>query len=139
MVFSDLSTLNAVLIVKTDDATITIDNYDPDSDIFGLNDRETADGEVTPDGYFNGWCKRTPIETNFTCTGASKGGKQLQGLLNAQASGKLLNVTIVVQNLDETTTYGPGVLLSAKPAAHLGNQKVQPVTFHFKFGDLTSA
>lgn len=36
MVFSDLSTLNAVLIVKTDDATITIDNYDPDSDIFGL-------------------------------------------------------------------------------------------------------
>ena len=60
-------------------------------------------------------------------------------LLNAQASGKLLNVTIVVQNLDETTTYGPGVLLSAKPAAHLGNQKVQPVTFNFKFGDLTSA
>lgn len=136
MQFSDISTLNASLIVKIGDVPIIVDNYDPDSDIFTVNDRQTADGEVTPDGYFNGWAMRTPIETSFNVTGASVAGKVIRGLLNAQANGTLQEATIVVKNGDEITTYGPGVLTSAKPAPHLGNQKVQPTTFNFKFGNL---
>ena len=136
MQFSDLSTLNASIIVKMGDIPVIIDNYDPDSDIFTINDRQTADGEVTPDGFFNAWAMRTPIETSFNVTGASVGGKVLQGLLNAQANGALKNVYIVVKNGDNVTTYGPGVMTSAKPSQHLGNQKVLPTTFNFKFGNL---
>ena len=136
MQFSDLSTLNASIIVKMGEVPVLVDNFDPDSDIFMVNDRQTADGEVTPDGFFNGWAMRTVIETSFNVTGASVGGKVLQGLLNAQANGALKNVYIVVKNGDSITTYGPGVMTSAKPSPHLGNQKVLPTTFNFKFGNL---
>lgn len=136
MQFSNLSTLNASIIVKIGDIPIPVDNFDPDSDIFTINDRQTADGEVTPDGYFNGWAMRTPIETSFTVSGASLAGKTIQGLLNAQANGVLNSATVVVSNEGVITTYGPGVLTSAKPSPHLGNQKVQPITFNFKFGNL---
>ena len=136
MQFSNLSTLNASIIVKIGDIPIPVDNFDPDSDIFTINDRQTADGEVTPDGYFNGWAMRTPIETSFNVSGASLAGNTIQGLLNAQANGVLNSATVVVANEGVITTYGPGVLTSAKPSPHLGNQKVQPITFNFKFGNL---
>lgn len=136
MNFNDLSTLNAVLIVKIGSIVIPVDNYDPDSDIFNVNDRETGDGEVTPDGYFNAWAIRSAIETSFNVTGASNAGKVIQGLLNAQAKGSLQNATIVVKNGDNVNTYGPGVLRSSKPAQHLGNKKVMPITFNFKFGEV---
>lgn len=136
MVFTDISTIAARVFVKVGGREIELENLDPDSDIVGLNDRQTGDGEVTPDGYFNAWSMRTPIEVNITCTGASKGGRKLQGVLNAQATGRLENVSLTVTNQERSTTYGPGVLLSAKPAPHLGNQKIQPVTFNFKFGNL---
>ena len=136
MEFSNLSTLNASIIVKIGAIVLPIDNFDPDSDIFTINDRQVGDGEVTPDGYFNAWAMRQVIETSFTVTGASIAGKTLQGLLNAQANGVLNSATIVVKNENTITTYGPGVLTSAKPAPHLGNQKVQPITFNFKFGNL---
>lgn len=137
MNYADISTLNASLIVKIGAVVIPVDNYDPESDIFSLNDRQTADGELTPDGYFNGWAMRTPIETSFTVTGASIAGKAIRGLLNSQANkGVAHETSLVVKNGDTITTYGPGVLTSAKPAPHLGNQKVQPTTFNFKFGNL---
>lgn len=136
MEFSNLSTLNASIVVKIGSIVVPIDNFDPDSDIFTVNDRQTADGEVTPDGYFNAWAMRTPIETSFNVTGASRGGKVLQGLLNAQANGVLNSASIVVKNNDFVATYGPGVLTSAKPSQHLGNQKVLPTTFNFKFGNI---
>ena len=113
-----------------------VDNFDPDSDIFSVNDRQTADGEVTPDGHFNSWAIRSVIETSFTVSGASIAGKTLQGLLNAQANGVLNSATIVVKNENNISTYGPGVLTSAKPSQHLGNQKIQPITFNFKFGNI---
>ena len=131
MDFNNLSTLNASIIVKIGAIVLPVDNFDPDSDIFSVNDRQTADGEVTPDGHFNSWAIRSVIETSFTVS-----GKTLQGLLNAQANGVLNSATIVVKNENNISTYGPGVLTSAKPAAHLGNQKVQPITFNFKFGNI---
>ena len=136
MDFNNLSTLNASIIVKIGAIVLPVDNFDPDSDIFSVNDRQTADGEVTPDGHFNSWALRSVIETSFTVSGASIAGKTLQGLLNAQANGVINSATIVVKNENNISTYGPGVLTSAKPSQHLGNQKVQPITFNFKFGNI---
>ena len=61
MDFNNLSTLNASIIVKIGAIVLPIDNFDPDSDIFSVNDRQTADGEVTPDGHFNSWAIRSVI------------------------------------------------------------------------------
>ena len=132
----DISTLNASIIVKIGAIVLPVDNFDPDSDIFEVNDRQTAEGELTPDGHFNMWAVRSPIETSFTTTGASRAGKVLQGLLNAQAKGMLYNAIVVVKNQNSITTYGPGILTTAKPAPSLSNVKVKSVTFNFKFGDI---
>lgn len=132
----DISTLNASIIVKIGAIVLPVDNFDPDSDIFEVNDRQTAEGELTPDGHFNMWAVRSPIETSFTTSGASRAGKVLQGLLNAQAKGMLYNAIVVVKNQNSITTYGPGILKMAKPAPSLSNVKVKSVTFNFKFGDV---
>ena len=132
----DISTLNASIIVKIGAIVLPVDNFDPDSDIFEVNDRQTAEGELTPDGHFNMWAVRSPIETSFTTTGASKAAKVLQGLLNAQANGMLHNAIVVVKNQNSITTYGPGVLTSAKPAPALASQKLKSITFNFKFGNV---
>lgn len=136
MNFTDISTAKAIVIVKIGSLTFTLDNLDPDSDIVGLNDRQTGDGEVTPDGYFNAWGMRAPIEMSVNVTGASVAGRALQDRLNAQAEGEALKCSVVVQLGARVSTYGPGVLVSAKPAPHLGNQKIQPITFNFKFGNV---
>ena len=132
----DISTLNASIIVKIGAIVLPIDNFDPDSDIFEVNDRQTAEGELTPDGHFNMWAVRSPIETSFTTTGASKAAKVLQGLLNTQANGVLHNAIIVVKNQNSISTFGPGVLTSAKPAPALASQKLKSITFNFKFGNV---
>lgn len=131
----DISTLNASIIVKIGAIVLPVDNFDPDSDIFDVNDRQTAEGELTPDGHFIMWAVRSPIETSFTTTGASRAGKVLQGLLNAQAHGKLYNAIVVVKNQNIITTYGPGILRMAKPAPALA-KKLKSITFNFKFGNL---
>ncbi|WP_291952721.1 hypothetical protein [Campylobacter sp.] len=136
MNFNDISTLNASIVVAIGALPIKVDNFDPESDIFNVNDRQTADAELTPDGYVNGFCMRSIIETSFTLSGASKAAEILQGILNSQANGALNEATIIVTNNGKISTYGPGVLTSAKPAMHLGNQKVQPITFNFKFGNV---
>ena len=40
MDFNNLSTLNASIIVKIGAIVLPIDNFDPDSDIFSVNDRQ---------------------------------------------------------------------------------------------------
>lgn len=136
MRLDNLSTLNATIVVKIGALVIPIDSFDPNSDILAVNDRQTADGEITPDGIMTSWAMRSVIETSFTVTGSSVAGQLLQSALNNQARGNLEQVTITVINNGKTNIYGPGVLTSAKPSMHLGNQKVQPITFNFKFGDI---
>lgn len=132
----NLSTVAASIVVKIGSLVVPVDGFDPNSDILTLNDRQTADGEVTPDGIMTNWAMRSVIETSFTVIGSSIAGQVLQSALNAQARGILEDVTITVVNNGKTNIYTNGVLTSAKPGFHLGAQKVQPVTFNFKFGDI---
>ena len=132
----DLSVLDTTIIVVANGIPIILDNFDPNSDILTPTARTTGGGEVSPDGYFNTWMLRAPIETTITVTGASVGGKTLQALSNAQARGRRLEVSVIITSKGETTTLSPGVLISATPIRHLGSQKENPIVFTFMFGDV---
>lgn len=137
MTFKDISTIRASIVVNIGGEVIPIDNFDPDSDIFTVNDRQTADGEKTIDGYFNYWAVNSVIEASFNVSGGSEAGKTLRGILNAQVNGQVSSATVVVTNGDVVNTYGPGILTTGKPGPHLGNQKLQPITFNFKFANVS--
>ncbi|WP_299546053.1 hypothetical protein [uncultured Helicobacter sp.] len=136
MELHDLSVLDTSVIVVANGLPIVMDNFDPNSDILNPSARTTGGGEVSPDGHMNTWMLRTPIEATLTVTGASIGGKTLQGLSNAQARGRKLEVSVIVTKGGVTTTLSPGALLSATPVPHLGSQKENPIVFTFMFGDV---
>lgn len=136
MEIRDLSVLDTSVIVVANGTPIIIDGFDPNSDILTPNARQTGEGEVTPDGIMTSWALRTPIEATLTTIGNSIGGKTLQAFSNAQARGKKLEVSVIVTNNGVTQTLSPGVLVSATPIKHLGNQKENPIVFTFKFGDV---
>ncbi|HDZ5042720.1 TPA: hypothetical protein RTG66_001557 [Campylobacter jejuni] len=136
MRMDNLSTTGASIVVKIGSLVVSVDGFDPNSDILSVNDRQTADGEVTPDGIMTGWAMRSVIETSFTVIGSSIAGQILQSALNNQARGSFDEVTITVINNGNTNIYTNGILTTAKPSMHLGNQKMQPITFNFKFGDI---
>lgn len=132
----DLSVLDTSVIVVANGIPINMDNFDPNSDIINPGARTTGGGEISPDGHFNFWMLRGPIELTLTTTGASVGGKTLRSFSNAQARGKKLEVSVIITKAGVTTTLSPGVLTSATPLPHLGNQKENPIIFTFMFGDV---
>jgi hypothetical protein len=137
---ANISTNNARLTVKFENyGAIVIDNFDPDSDIWAPSDRQTADGEVTPDGAFNYWAINAPIEATLTVSGASTAARRLRTISDAHTrrgdtQSVVEKATVIIELNGETTTYYDGVMTSTKAGAHLGNQKLQSQTFNFKFG-----
>lgn len=138
----NLSTNNSRITVKFEGlSAIVIDNFDPDSDIWSVNDRQTADAEITPDGIVNGWSINALIECTLTVSGASEAGRQLRAVADAQmrrgnTNSDLKKVSVIVEVGGETTTYSEGYLTSGKAGQHLGNQKLQNQPFNFKFGSI---
>lgn len=137
-----LSTNNSRITVKFEGlSAIVIDNFDPDSDIWTVNDRQTADAEITPDGIVNGWAINALTECTLTVSGASNAGKQLRAVADAQirrgtTESTLRSVTVIVEVGGTTTTYSQGFMTSGKAGQHLGNQKIQNQPFNFKFGSV---
>lgn len=137
-----LSTNNSRITVKFEGlSAIIIDNFDPDSDIWTVNDRQTADAEITPDGQVNGWAINALTECTLTVSGASNAGKQLRAVADAQirrgtTESTLRSVTVIVEVGGITTTYSQGFMTSGKAGQHLGNQKIQNQPFNFKFGSV---
>ena len=139
---ANISTNNAKLTVKFENyGAIEIDNFDPDSDIWTPSDRQTADGEITPDGQFNFWAMNTLIEAVLTLSGASTASTRLRAISDAhtrrgETKSVVEKVTVVVEVGDTTTTYYDGIMTSSKAGGHLGNQKLQNQTFNFKFAGI---
>lgn len=137
-----LSTNNSRITVKFNGlGAIVIDNYDPDSDMWTVNDRQTSEVEVTPDGIVNGWSINALAECTLTVTGASVAGKQLRAIADAQmrrgnTDSDLREVTVIVEVAGERTVYSKGFMTSGKAGQHLGNQKLQNQPFNFKFGSV---
>jgi hypothetical protein len=123
---------------------IVVENFDPESDMLKFEDTQTADAEKTPDGKVNVWS----INALITCTLNLSGGawestaKRLSLLLNNQQRfGSVLsfvpNVTMIVDYGNGTIkTFPNGVMTSGSPAASLGNQKMTPTAWQFKFGEV---
>ena len=139
---ANLSTNNGKITVKFDGLNaIVVDNFDPDSDMWTVNDRQTADAEITPDGIVNGWSINALAECTLTLSGGSEAGKQLRAIADAQmrrgdTQADLKKVSVVIELGDKTTTYSEGYMTSAKSGDHLGNQKLQNQPFNFKFGSV---
>ena len=137
-----LSTNNGRITVKFDGlGAIQIDNFDPESDMWTVNDRQTADAEITPDGIVNVWAINALTECTLTVTGASVAGKQLRAIADAQmrrgtTESDLRKVTVIVEVGGTRTVYSEGIMTSGKSGQHLGNQKIQNQPFNFKFGSV---
>ena len=137
-----LSTNNGRITVKFDGlGAIEIDNFDPESDMWTVNDRQTADAEITPDGIVNYWAINALIECTLTLSGASRAATQLRSIADAQmrrgtTDSDLKKVSVVVEVGGKRTVYSEGVMTSGKAGDHLGNQKLQNQPFNFKFGDV---
>ena len=137
-----LSTNNGRITVKFDGlGAIEIDNFDPESDMWTVNDRQTADAEITPDGIVNYWAINALTECTLTLSGASKAATQLRAIADAQmrrgtTDSDLRKVTVIVEVGRTRTVYSEGVMTSGKSGQHLGNQKLQNQPFNFKFGDI---
>lgn len=137
-----LSTNNGRITVKFDGlGAIEIDNFDPESDMWTVNDRQTADAEITPDGIVNMWSINALTECTLTVTGASVAGKQLRAIADSQmrrgtTDADLRKVTVIVEVGGTRTVYSEGIMTSGKSGQHLGNQKLQNQPFNFKFGSV---
>lgn len=135
----DLSTNNSRITVKFEDYNaIVIDNFDPSSDMWTPADRQTADGEMTPDGSFNYWAINSLIETTLTVSGASEAGRRLRAIADANirqgdALSFVSGVTVVVETPYDIEVYYDGIMTGSKAGRHFGNQKIQPQVFKFKF------
>lgn len=133
---------NITLISPSFPGAVKIENYDPDSDMLAFDDLQSADAELTPDGILNVWSLNQPI----TCTLNLSGGawescaKVLANVINNQKRiGESLsivkNITMVINyGNGETRTLPNGVMTTGKPAPSLGNQKIAPSAWQFKFG-----
>lgn len=134
-----LSTNNASLtILAANVLPIEVENFDPNSDMWSVDDLQTADGEVTPDGQFNHWSINNGIVCTLNLSGGSTTAKKLQTILNnQQRSGQALSyvpeVTVIVNLNDEIETYMGGVLRKGKPGRSLGSQKLNVTTWEFFF------
>ncbi len=139
---ANLSTNNARLTVKFDGLNaIVVENFDPDSDIWTVTEVQTADGEKTPDGFFNYWGMNAVIEGTLTVSGGSDTASKLRAVLLAQmrngnVNSDLKSVSVIVENGDTTTTYSQGIMTTGKGGPHLGAQKLQNQPFNFKFGSV---
>lgn len=131
-----LSVLDVSIVVVANGVPIVMDNFDPNSDILSAENRVTGGAEVSPDGHFNSWERREPIQCTLNVTAASVGGKTLQAFANAQGRGKHLDVSVIITNGGVTTTLSPGALTGATPIRALGNEKQNPLSFNFVFGDV---
>lgn len=139
---ANLSTNNSRITVKFEGLNaIVIDNFDPDSDMWTPADRQTADGELTPDGVFNSWGINAVIEATLTVSGGSDAARQLRAVSDAHTrrgdTQSVVNgVQVIIENNGDTETYTDGIMTSSKAGNHLGNQKLQNQTFNFKFGGI---
>ena len=131
-----LSVLDTSVVVVANGVPIVMDNFDPNSDILSAENRVTGGAEVSPDGHFNIWERREPIQCTLNVTAASVGGKTLQAFANAQGRGKHLEVSVIITNGGVTTTLSPGALTGATPISALGSEKQNPLSFNFVFGDV---
>lgn len=136
---ANLSTNNASLTILVENiAPIAVENFDPNSDMWSVDDIETAGGEVTPDGQFNHWGINNPITATLNLSGASSTAEKLEWIINnQQRTGQSLsyvpNVSVVV-NLDgKLETYEGGILTKGKPGRSLGYPKINPSSWTFMF------
>lgn len=120
---------------------LLLQNLSADSDVWVVNDIETAGAQTTPDGASVFWSQNARIEATLNLSGASKEAKTLSNLLQSQQKyggipPVLSNVTVVVYNeiTEETETYIDGVMTSGSVGTSYGNQKKNDKVFNFSFG-----
>lgn len=134
-----LSTNNATLTILVANALpIKVENFDPNSDMWSVDDLQTADGEVTPDGQFNHWAINGAIQCTLNLSGGSKTSKKLEFLLNnqqrvGQSLSYIPEVSVVVTLNGETETYVGGILKQGKAGRSLGYPKINPTAWVFLF------
>lgn len=134
-----LSTNNAsITILVQNFLPIVVENFDPNSDMWAVDDIQTADGEVTPDGQFNIWSINAPITATLNLSGGSETAKKLEAIINnQQRSGSVLsfvpNVSVIINLGDRIETYINGVLTTGKAGRSLGTPKINPSSWVFKF------
>ena len=139
---ANLSTNNGSITIKFEGlGAIVVDNFDPDSDMWTVNDRQTADAEITPDGIVNGWSINALTECTLTLSGGSDSARRLRAIADSQMRrgntfADLKKVAVTVELPSGITTYSEGYMTSGKSGDHLGNQKLQNQPFNFKFGNI---
>ena len=137
---ANLSTNNGVITIMFDGLPpVIVDNFDPDSDMWTVNERQTAEAEMTPDGFMNAWSINTPIEATLTLSGGSLSARALRQIADAntrrlETFGEIRKVSVIVVLGLRTMVYSDGYMTSSKAGDHLGNQKLQNQPFNFKFG-----
>ena len=106
-----ISTNNARITVKFGILSpIVIDNFDPDSDMWSPSVRQTADGEMTPDGVFNYWGINAPIEAELNVSGGSVAASLLRSVAEANTRrgdslSQVSDVTVIVEYGDVIEVY----------------------------------
>ena len=113
---------------------VIVDNFDPDSDMWTVNERQTAEAEMTPDGFMNAWSINTPIEATLTLSGGSLSARALRQIADANTRrlttfGEIRKVSVIVVLGLRTMVYSDGYMTSSKAGDHLGNQKLTKSTF----------
>lgn len=120
---------------------LTIEGFSADSDIWQVDDVQTADAQTTPDGKDVFWSLNNRIPATLTLSSASPQAKILSNLLQAQSRygqipAVLSNVTAVLYNstTEETETFINGVMTQGAVGTSYGNQKKKDKVFQFSFG-----
>jgi len=121
---------------------LKIENFDPESDMLTFDDLQSADAEMTPDGIINVWSLNNTISCTLNLSGGAweSCAKALALVINNQkrigeSISIVKNITMIIDyGNGETRTLPNGIMTTGKPAPSLGNQKITPSAWQFKFG-----
>lgn len=132
----------SILAIPLIPTPLEITHLSADGDVWSVEDIDTADAQMTPDGETVTWGINAMIGATLTLSGASPQGKRLANLLKGQRKygtipATINNVTVTVYNslTDETETFLDGIMSGGSPAQSYGNQKKNDRVFKFKFSE----
>ena len=138
----NISVVNSVMYLSVGKAVVEVDNFSPDSNMWEVDDIETANIQRTPDGRIIAWTKQAIYGATLTLNAASNAAKLLASASQAQIrdgnnKAKLPEIKVIFENDGVIKTYAKGVINTGKPDISFGNEKQQDRSFKLQFGELS--
>ena len=136
----DISTINSKFIIKIGNVPHIVEHFSPESDMWAVDDINTAEVLMTPDGQAIAHTRQAVISASLTLSGASVVAEKLRQVLNNQKRigdklAEVADIAVIIESSGGVETYLDGRCVNGPSGFTYGNEKLQDQTFQFQFKD----